>query len=345
MKTLQKISLLTVLACAGTHALAMDVLTEDKKGESRSYEVLNRNKVDGVEITPKNLYDKAPSLPKELESALESWHKDNQDVWKACVEQPGSVTEYKKKVLSIAQVMQNKKLSSLAPHNIIFAFPNASQYLLKISGPINRLCLQVANQDQPYGRVDLIDPKKTVPTYQTSSRVFGSMKLQDAKKHHKLDEIGVVKKYVWSPTKSCDDESCVVVEQSLKDSTLLKQYSHRELDELLTEKRIGQLLLAVKSAGLWNLTSDNIALTKETKKLVVVDTEQPNTMKPSQQFNQDESRYLFNVNSGVQSLYQSLPQGYKPREHVEKWARDDKDVMGANNAKDLIKLFDANKKK
>jgi hypothetical protein len=79
--------------------------------------------------------------------------------------------------------------------------------------------------------------------------------------------------------------------------------------------------------------------------LVIVVTEQPNTTKPSQAFNKDESRYLSNVNSGVQSFYKILPVGSKLRDMVEAWARRDSEIMGAsNNANDLLPLFEANKK-
>ncbi len=341
MKNLTKISLLALISLVGLQAGAMN-----KEVELESCALSELNKCEGIEITAKNLYARAPKVSLDLEKKLKSWTDENKDAWKAFVEQPGKVDEYKDKGKLVTQMLQEKKLKSLSQNNIIFELPTAPGWLVKISGIINRLCLQVAAQDKPYGQVKQIDQTKTVPTYQTVSRVLGAMKLHDAKKHHKLDELRVVKKYLWSPTERCDDESCIVVEQMLKGHKLLKDYSSQELDELLTEKKVEQLLLAAKHAGLWNLTGDNIAVTK-TNKLVILDTEQPNTMKPSQVFNggdQAKSRFLFNVNCGVQSLYQVLPQGSKARDRVEKTVRQDKEVMGAYNVQDLIKLFEDNKK-
>lgn len=340
MKNVTKISLLVLLSLAGLQVGAMN-----KEVDVESCALSDLNKCDGIEITSKNLYTYAPRVSLDLEKKLKSWTDENKDAWTAFVKQPGKVDEYKNKGMRVTQMLQKQNLTSLSSNTIIFELPTASGWLVKISGIMNRLCLQVAAQDKPYGQVKQIDQTKTVPTYQTVSRVLGAMKLHDAKKHHELDELGVVKKYVWSPTGRCDDESCIVVEQKLKGYRLLKNFSSQELDEFLTEKRVGQLLLAAKHAGLWNLTGDNIAVTK-TNKLVILDTEQPNTMKPSQVFNggdQAKSRFLFNVNCGVQSLYQALPKGSKARDRVEKWARQDKEVMGANNVKDLIKLFEDNK--
>lgn len=305
-----------------------------------SYAMSNRNKYGKREITADNLYTHVSKGNKYLRYKVRTWFEQNKDEWHAFVEQPGTVAECRKKRALIEGVLDDKGITSLSDNNIIYALPNAPEWLLKISGPGNRACLQVAHQDKEYG----VDQSKVVPTYQTASRSFGALKYQEAIKKYKLNELEAVDSWLWSTAKSCDDTHCVVLERKIEHLKLLRDYSAQELGTLLTEKKIGQLLLAAKHVGLWNLTNKNIGVNTATGKLVLIDLEQPNTMKPSQMFNKDKSRYGHNINSGVQSFYQSLPVGSKLRDYVEKWARRDLEMMGADNAKDLISLFDANKK-
>ncbi len=342
------------LTVVGLYLLARAKAKEESEKEKGAFAYGQRNKWNKKEITAENLYKHAPKASWSLQGKVKAWFDANKDAWTAFVEQPGSVTEFNKKGALIGHVLQQKGLESASAHNIVFALPNDSDWFVKISSPINRAHLQGAHQDIPYDFFDprykdklqkAYDPKKAVPTHQTASRSFGALKLQEAIKKYTLDELEAVDCRLWSPRKSCDDTQCVVMEKRLKNIKLLRDYTPQELEALLTEKKIGQLLLAAKHAGLWNLTGDNIAVNQSNNKLVILDTEQPNTTKPSQAFNKDESRYLSNVNSGVQSFYQALPVGSKLRDMVETWARRDLEVMGAsNNANDLLPLFEANKK-
>lgn len=308
------------------------------------------NAYDGVAVTPDNLYDLAPKVCSALAKKLSQWFKDNQDAWHALVKQEGNYRLVGPKQMWGNAVLAGKGLRNVSEHsNFVFVFPDTDMradgpiYLVKISGPINRICLQVANQNKPYGSIGLVDPGKFVPTYQTASRMFhGPMRLEEAIKKYGLTEIELVEKYLWSPSRSCEDRECVVVAKVLRNHFLLRD-CQEHFDEILTKKRIVQLLLAAKYAGLWNLTETNILVNCTTHQLAFIDTEQPNTTKPSQAFDKDHLRYRHNINAGVQSLYKLLPQGSKQREYVEQWARNDTDIMDAPNVKDLLVEFEANK--
>ena len=333
----------------GISALVLYVLAYSKRKEKGasllSYAMECRNKCNGVMVTPDNLYELAPKVPSELEDKLKTWFEQNKEAWQIFVEQNGSIETIHRKYLWAHQLMKEKGLVVLKGHgNFVFVLPNAPEWLVKISGPSNRACLQVANQDKPYGQIGSIDTTKCVPTCQTASRVFhGSMKLKEAVKKYQITQLEVVDGYVWSPHRSCQDEQCVVAEKNLTNHKLLRDCTPQELEQLLTQERVEQLLLAAKHAGLWNLTNDNIAINKQNGKLAIIDTEQPNTTKPSHIFNKDKKRYEHNINCGVQSFYNSLAHGSLAREYVETWARKDPEIMGAYNVKDLLKKFQENK--
>lgn len=336
------------VSVVGLYLLARIRARDEDMGPG-SYALTRRNKCGKTEITAHNLYSHVPHGSLMLQHKVRSWFTTNKDAWQVFVEQPGGIRDYCIKQAKIDDVIADKDLDAPPSQqyhaNILFALPNAPEWLVKISGPVNRARLQEANQDKDYGRVDLVDTTKMVPTYQTASRSMGAVKLKEAIKKYKLDELEPIECCLWSPTKQCNDTQCVVLEKRIAHLKLLKEYSQQELATLLTEKKIGQLLLAAKHVGLWNLTDDNIGVNTVTGKLVLFDLEQPNTTKVVQQFNKDEKRYLHNVNSGVQSLYQILPIGSKMRDDVEAWARRDSEIMSAdNNANDLLPLFEANKK-
>jgi hypothetical protein len=332
-------------AVAGLYLLTKLKTKEDDEKNLGSYAFAHRNKYGKREMTANNLYNYAPKGSWYIRKQVKKWFDQNYGAYQAFVEQPGALTDFMTKKRRINAVLQDKHLTLLSAHNIVFPLPNAPEWIVKISGPHSRACLQAANQDKPYGRVDLVDQTRLVPTYQTASRSFGALKLKEAIEKYKLDEVAGIESCLWSPNRNCDDEHCVVLEQMVQHVQLLRDYSEQELETLLTEKKIGQLLLAAKHVGLWNLTKDNIGINTATGKIVLLDLEQPNTTKVAQQCNKDRGRYLHNINSGVQSFYKELPMGSKLRDYVESWARRDPEIMSAgNNANDLLPLFEANKK-
>jgi len=289
-----------------------------------------RNKLfRGCSVTPNNLYRLSPKMPRVLERKVRRWFERNKDVWKTVVRQDGPFRAYKKKDKK-SRTLLMKKGANLCPgsQNFVFVFPEDSQWIVKISGPVNRASLQVANQNLPYGCVDLVNKKFLVSTCQTASRMFYLLKLKEAIKKYKLDKIETVQGYLWSPYCSCDDKKSVYIEKILKNHILLKDCSAKKLDEVLTFERVRQLLIAAKHAGLWDLTAENIAINKKNKKLVVLDTEQPNTTKPSQLFNKDKKRYKHNITCGAQSLYKTLAvRKLKARHHVVRFMEKDRDFL------------------
>ncbi len=314
--------------------------------KKRAFVLNERNKYKGIVVTPENLYHLLPHADDELQQKLNQWFIDNADAWHALVRQNGYLANIREKYYLAHLVIQKKQLQCKKSHgNFVFTFPDDPRWLLKISGPANRACLQVAAQDKPYGRIDLVDTSRLVPTYQTTSRLFHGLKLKEAVQKYRLDQIDIVDQRLWSPLRSICDEDVVVLERLCKNFKLLRDCSNSELSKIFTKERLRQLLLATKHAGLWNLTKDNIAFNVITKKLIILDTEQPNTTKPSQAFNKDAKRYLHNVCSGVQSLYDLLPKDSEARKNVRIWAKKDPEVMKAPNIKDLLKKWPLQDKK
>lgn len=348
-----------LLAVAGVNSLIVylfyrksDSQEQKSKGENLVEELSERSdiKEDEVEITTENLFSLAPKMPSELELKLKQWLDANPKVWKTLVEQEGSFEDWREKHVAGWSLLQGMgvRIHSRNGVNFIFTPQEFPGWLVKISGPVNRGCLQVANQDKQYGRFDLVDTQQLVPTYQTASRIHGHMQIQEAIELYGLTEIEVSEAYLYSLDGSCEDEHCLVIEKEFGENYVrlsdcydeLSSDSYGVLEEDLTEEVIKQLLIAAKHANLWNLTRDNIMVNLNSSKIVIVDAEQPNTTKLRDVFTKNERRKNYLACCACQSLYDVIPEDLaEQRGYVEKFARDDQEVMSAYNVRDLLKKF------
>jgi hypothetical protein len=349
MKMTNKLSvgLATLMMTASLCAMKEKTLSQE------SEETSCRNKYKGVEITNENIGKDAPKLSLDKAKVLNDWFgKEGKEVWKTVVQQPGKIEDFEKKEKEIQKLLGEKKIKNLSKHNIVFDFPGSDKYVLKISGTRNRLGLEFANQNlgQSKENIKLFNREILLKvTFQTISRIFHGLKLNEAIEKNKLDEIERYDGVLWGPEEDhWDDESCVVIEKKLDGYKKLCDYDSIKVEKLFTENKLRQLCKVIRSTGLWNITGDNIMVNEENGNLALVDTEQPNSTKPSQAWNKDKDRYKFNVSAALQTLYETLQEleAYKACETLKKIVREDKDLMDKqeNNNGCFYKIFDEEKK-
>ena len=189
--------------------------------------------------------------------------------------------------------------------------PQVKDYYVKISGPTNRLMLKAFAQNlNPFKTgwrkvLEKYDPRKAPRnTYQTASRKFGYLRLLEAIKLFKLNELeipnfGIVPINAQRPN-SCEDRDCVFVVQDLKtkdEYILLSKVADRKFNK----ETIRQLVIATIYAGLWNHNPGNL-LVNTKRKIAIIDTEQPANTKPEQRFNKDMKKLKHNISVGIKDL-------------------------------------------
>ncbi len=304
-----------------------------------------------IVVTPENIYKVAPKAPKELRNLVLGHYK-----------------------FSPQDLNRVKTGGNNRTVNIVRPFYG---YVEKVSGLVNRYHLVRARNNlmkenkkwithtkMYYLIRHFLEGKQGVPTvfpiltntYQTASRMFYHLRIMDTIKRCKLEYIARPKSYLIDVTggTNSDDKHCAFYEKELsKDFKPLNFYLKKKnlLKKVLPEKSFKELLIVIRETGLWNFNGKNIMININTGKIVPVDTEQPNTMKPNQLFNCDwnklkgkqsrHNRYLHNVIAGLMSLYDRFRSvnAFEYCGMIREFTANTRSLYGASTYKSLVKKF------
>ena len=152
-----------------------------------------------------------------------------------------------------------------------------------------------------YNKKDLIG-KKFIDTYNIANRVFSRARFVEA-----IDTFGLhtlekpPKSYVVQISKtnsgSCLDKDIVLVQYPLKNHKPFAFYLKRPqlLNTIFNAETLMQLLQAMKYAGLWDVTGENIWVNTKTNKVTYIDFEPKNDILPHEIFNKSAYRCRLNT--------------------------------------------------
>ena len=321
------------------------------------------NTYKGVAITAENLMNFAPEMSSEvpeLQDSMTKWVNKNPDFITAVVRQPGSLNSlgqkmaranahFAKKDDSDAQTSE-QKIKNLSNNNYVFESVDPN-YLAKVSGPVNRYLLQTYAkayaksggfaQYRTYSDAEILAQGwdlETIKTYQTASRLFYWLRAKEAIETQSLTEIEIPQMYLMplDTTTTPHDENCMVLERKIgsfnpgEESATILSINAPDMLTILNKDRLVQLMKVMKYAGLWNV-SNNILYNTQTRKLNLVDFEQPNTLRPHELWNANTARYGHSICTGMQELCGMLPKGSPQREVAVEFIVNDKDITGAYN--------------
>lgn len=187
---------------------------------------------------------------------------------------------------------------------------DGSSYLLKISGPRNRLMsLIMAAGDYPEplpqkkiftGQYD--QASKGIETYQTISRAANALFAEDVIKRKKINNVVVPKTtlaHIPNNSKKMGDSNYVVFQKKVLDYSRFNEKP--SIIKEIPDEAIKELFHLIKYVGLWDLNPSNVLVTDENK-IVIVDFEQPNNTAPKMFGKANKDRHANNVSAGIDTF-------------------------------------------
>jgi len=152
-----------------------------------------------------------------------------------------------------------------------------------------------------YNRKDLAG-KKFIDTYNIANRVFHRARFVEAIEKFHLDRLEkppqsyVIRLNSHRPH-SCIDKDVVLVQYPLQSHKPFKFYLKRPsiLNVIFDKETFAQLLKAMKYAGLWDITGENIQVNTKTNKVTYIDFEPKNDILPHEIFNKCDKKRKLNL--------------------------------------------------
>jgi hypothetical protein len=286
-----------------------------------------------AEFKPETLEQHATPVSSEVAQ----WLEKRKRLLGLMVLLPASLSRYPEYWQLVHGELQQHGLENLSPHNYVVKFTPAvgqEAHVLKIAGPINRIS-EIMSANEYYGaavlslqsylqelkkrahennepfvpanfkrlarlihpvivtaeelnELNVVDTFQTVsrlPIYLVCKRVIEQRGLQEVFLPHmtvvKLDE-----------SKKHSDDNSVVIQRFIENIEPLTEHNK----DAVSDQAIKEVTILICNAGLWSL--QNTHITKEGK-VMLIGTEEPNNEKPQQAFFQNESKFNWNVRSGL----------------------------------------------
>jgi hypothetical protein len=297
--------------------------------KNNKIELVRYDTYQGKSVTPKNI-DTLVAIPDLFNIEQNKMLHEDYDDWKKNIGVGRLLTEHKNLVNGFQKEEFKRVVQELIKNNVnnVSKFNYVSflfGYVIKSAGWRNRLALKYSNSDIKKKNLSKDDVqnvwKNSIKTYQTASRFFYYLRLIEAKDTYNLSKVEIPKTYLvkFNKKKSNEDGNTFFVQERLSDEEYMPLNIIKDKSILLLGKNkkgdvLAQLLVAIKYAGLWDLSDGNVLVNKKTGSLALIDLEQPNTMKLEQSWNKmtekdkkDKNnlpdRYLHSVTSGIQFLY------------------------------------------
>lgn len=269
----------------------------------------------------------------DVKEQVRRFFREKEYLRRVLVEQPGSYDANFKKGLIQDILHGEKALMQYRDRglrvvgtgaNYVLGLPEVRDYLVKISGPVNRAILRLYAQDidfhyrvrklgtsDPlYKEYDHLQPRPVEEgTYQTASRKFGHLRLIEAIERYDLNRLEVpamdIVNINTDEPNSCEDKDCVVVEKRLADGYRPANRDYRIFDD----EAIRQLVIVIIYAGLWDIGFKNLFVDTTAGKIAIVDAEQANATKPHQRFYKEFRNYVWRAhNDGIEKLINCFPE-------------------------------------
>lgn len=254
-----------------------------------------------------DFFGDVPILPPDIVKKVNDWLISESDLIKKLVLQEGDLADHNLKHAQNNKILIERGIINYARSNYVFVCPAASDYMVKISGPTNRLVnIIVANEKWPTSISDeeLYDLKR-VATHQTVSSLPTYYLYLRLQKLMPLKSVYIPKTYLFKLPQASDvinDTNYIILQERV---LLLPKNEGKKLLKNLNNDQANELIAVVASCGLWDIK--NNILIAEDGRLVIADLEQPNISNPLKGFNiQEIDRFNSNINCGLNDLKEIL---------------------------------------
>ncbi|HBR70735.1 TPA: hypothetical protein DIC20_01470 [Candidatus Dependentiae bacterium] len=254
-----------------------------------------------------DFFESIPILPADVVKKVNDWLISEEDLIKKLVLQEGDLADHQIKHTGNNEALREKGIINYSRSNYVFACPAEPDYMIKISGPTNRLVNTiVANEKWPTRISDEeLYELKRVATYQTVSSLPTYYLYLRLQKLMPLKSVYIPKTYLFKLPQASDvinDTNYIILQERV---SFLPKKESKELLKNLNNDQANELVAIVASCGLWDIK--NNILIADDGRLVIVDLEQPNISNPLKGFNiQEIDRFNNNMNCGLNDLKEML---------------------------------------
>ena len=183
-----------------------------------------------------------------------------------------------------------------------------------------------------YKKSDL-EGKSFVNSYNIANRVFSCKRFEEAIDTFGLDKLEKPpRSYIMNVSDtspdSCADKDVVLLQEIIQENVPFSVFlENRELlNQVFTYDAVKQLLKAMKYAGLWDVTGDNIQVNRKTKKITYIDFEPKNDILPDQWFNNSEYKRRMNLGYLMLQFTKRFEPGTPQRAAVDSFINENCDI-------------------
>jgi len=249
------------------------------------------------------IFGEIPALKSEDVTKINDWLLQEKKLITSLVMQDGALIDYATLHEQNKALLSEKSIVNYGKTNYVFACPVLPQYMIKISGPLNRLVNMVAADNKSPQSItdDEIKTLKRVVTYQTISSLPTYYLYLRLTKTMPLKYVYIPQTYLLRLPGAVDvlaDTNYIIVQERID---LLEKTATEDLIKKLNDEQIKELVAVIASCGLWDIKG-KIQIAKNGR-IVIVDLEQPNISSPLKGFNiQEKDRFYNNARCGIDAL-------------------------------------------
>jgi len=237
-------------------------------------------------------------LEQEKVASVQDWLKKEKDLILSLVLQDAPLHEYEMLHKKNNELLKNKGIVNYSRSNYVFVCPVLPEYMIKISGPVNRLVNTIIANDQLPQFVSDEDIKslKKVLTSQTVSSYLTYI-CYLLKNEAQWKNVYIPRTYLidisGNSEQFADLNSIILQERVELNKVILKDLKQEILDELRA---------VITQCGLWDIK--NKIYMDPKGRLVIVDLEQPNNSNPLKQLSME--KFENNALCGLNALEEEL---------------------------------------
>jgi len=249
------------------------------------------------------IFGEIPTLSNDDIAKLNNWVLQERDLISSLVIQNGSLLDHGAIHKKNNELLKTKGIENFSRSNYVFVCPVLPQFLIKVSGPTNRLMNTIVANDKfptTIFRDEVINLKK-VSTFQTVSSLPTYYLYLRLTKVLSLRYVYIPKTYLVKLPGASDiiaDTNYIIVQERV---ALLDRVEAIKHLKQLSDMQIRELVSVIASCGLWDIKNKIHVATDG--RLIIVDLEQPNVSNPTRGFNlQDVGTFYNNAYCGLDSL-------------------------------------------
>lgn len=249
------------------------------------------------------IFGEIPALKSEDIIKINDWLLQEKNLIASLVMQEGALIDYATLHEQNKALLSEKGIVNYGKTNYVFACPVLPHYMIKISGPLNRLVNMVAADNKSPQSItdDEIKALKRVVTYQTISSLPTYYLYLRLTKTMPLKHVYIPQTHLLKLPGAADmltDTNYIIVQERID---LVEKSATADLIKKLNNEQIKELVVVVAGCGLWDIKG-KIQIDKGGR-IVIVDLEQPNISSPLKGFNiQEKDRFYNNARCGIDAL-------------------------------------------